>query len=154
MKLTNIATVRKSLKRLPTFKNTETHGITLPSSKSLSNRLLIVRGLSGIPVRIENLSDCDDTRRLQQALATPDGTRFDLGDAGTAMRFLTAFLPAAPASANSTVPPVCTSAPSVSSSMPSGASAPASSISALRAVRLSVSMARSLPAAKSPFPLP
>jgi 3-phosphoshikimate 1-carboxyvinyltransferase len=56
----------------------------------LSNRLLIVRGLSGIPVRIENLSDCDDTRRLQQALATPDGTRFDLGDAGTAMRFLTA----------------------------------------------------------------
>ena len=88
--------MRKSLKRLPIFKNTEVHGITLPSSKSLSNRLLIIRALSGTPVQIENLSDCDDTRRLQEVLATPDGTRFDLGDAGTAMRFLTAFFACRP----------------------------------------------------------
>lgn len=76
--------------------NTEVQGITLPPSKSLSNRLLIINALADKPALLENLSDCDDTRRLQEALATPDTARFDLGNAGTAMRFLTAFFACRP----------------------------------------------------------
>ncbi len=65
--------------------------ITLPASKSISNRLLILNALSENPGRIENLSASDDTRVLEKALATGGGT-IDIGHAGTAMRFLTAYL--------------------------------------------------------------
>jgi len=65
--------------------------ITLPSSKSISNRILIINSLSYSPYEIGNLSDSDDTRVMQSVLAS--GTNhFDIGHAGTAMRFLTAFL--------------------------------------------------------------
>lgn len=65
--------------------------IQLPSSKSISNRALILNALAYSPYDIQNLSDCDDTRVTVQALDS-NSTTFDIGAAGTAMRFLTAFL--------------------------------------------------------------
>lgn len=65
--------------------------INLPASKSISNRALILNALSYSPFEIENLSDCDDTRVLINVLNSND-YRFDVGAAGTSMRFLTAFL--------------------------------------------------------------
>ncbi|MEI6554559.1 MAG: 3-phosphoshikimate 1-carboxyvinyltransferase [Paludibacter sp.] len=65
--------------------------INLPASKSISNRALILNALAYSPYDIENLSDCDDTRVTVKALDS-NNTTFDIGAAGTAMRFLTAFL--------------------------------------------------------------
>lgn len=65
--------------------------IALPTSKSISNRALIINALSGGTCSFGNLSDCDDTQALIRALQTPHGT-IDIGAAGTAMRFLTAYL--------------------------------------------------------------
>ena len=65
--------------------------IKLPASKSISNRALIISALSYNPYPIHNLSDSDDTRVLVEALNS-NSNRFDIGHAGTAMRFLTAFL--------------------------------------------------------------
>lgn len=65
--------------------------ITLPSSKSISNRTLILNALSGCPQDIQNLSDCDDTEVLVKALGF-EKCDFDIKAAGTAMRFLTALL--------------------------------------------------------------
>lgn len=65
--------------------------INLPSSKSISNRALILNALAYSPHDIQNLSDCDDTRVTVKALDSND-TTFDIGAAGTSMRFLTAFL--------------------------------------------------------------
>ncbi len=82
----------------------------LPASKSISNRALVISALAcrgdadchGMlydATRLpENLSDCDDTKTLLQALAMLDGRSgkadvvIDIGAAGTAMRFLTALL--------------------------------------------------------------
>lgn len=63
--------------------------INIPGSKSESNRLLILQALFP-DLQIKNLSDSDDSRLLRNAL---DSTRttVDIGHAGTAMRFLTAF---------------------------------------------------------------
>lgn len=68
--------------------NSDTH-ITISGSKSESNRLLILQQLYP-DLQIENLSDSDDTYHLQEALFSDD-TIADVGHAGTAMRFLTAF---------------------------------------------------------------
>jgi 3-phosphoshikimate 1-carboxyvinyltransferase len=65
--------------------------IDLPASKSVSNRLLILNALAEAPGNLDNLSESDDTMVLQKALATGEGT-IDIGHAGTAMRFLTAYL--------------------------------------------------------------
>jgi len=65
--------------------------IELPSSKSISNRILIINSLSYSPYEIENLSDSDDTR-VMEAVLNANTNHFDIGHAGTAMRFLTAFL--------------------------------------------------------------
>ena len=65
--------------------------ITLPSSKSICNRALVINALAGGKTRIENLSDCDDTRVMVRALSEMPDT-IDIGAAGTAMRFLTAYL--------------------------------------------------------------
>lgn len=65
--------------------------VILPSSKSISNRILIINALSYSPWKIRNLSDSDDTRVLDDALSSNDNV-FDIGHAGTSMRFLTAFL--------------------------------------------------------------
>jgi len=65
--------------------------INLPASKSISNRALILNALAYSPYEIENLAVCDDTNVMVKALDSND-TLFDVGAAGTAMRFLTAFL--------------------------------------------------------------
>ena len=43
--------------------------ITLPSSKSISNRVLVINALSGSEFFPQNVSDCDDTRVMVRALA-------------------------------------------------------------------------------------
>lgn len=63
---------------------------TLPASKSISNRALIIDALSGHACRCANIAHCDDTDALRHALHTTADT-IDIGAAGTAMRFLTAF---------------------------------------------------------------
>lgn len=65
--------------------------INLPASKSISNRALIISALNYSPYPLHNLSDSDDTKVLEQALHS-NTNKFDIGHAGTAMRFLTAFL--------------------------------------------------------------
>lgn len=65
--------------------------INLPSSKSISNRALILNALAYSAYDVQNVSDCDDTRVMIRALNSND-TTFDIGAAGTSMRFLTAFL--------------------------------------------------------------
>lgn len=65
--------------------------IVLPGSKSVANRALIIHALSYSPYPIENLSDSDDTRVMEQVFNSNSNV-FDIGHAGTAMRFLTAFL--------------------------------------------------------------
>jgi len=65
--------------------------ISLPASKSISNRMLIINALSYSPYPIQNLSDCDDSVFMNQVLQS-NTNRFDIGHAGTAMRFLTAYL--------------------------------------------------------------
>jgi 3-phosphoshikimate 1-carboxyvinyltransferase len=70
---------------------TLTGSIALPGSKSVANRALIIHALSYSPYPIDNLSDSDDTRVMEQVFNSNTNC-FDIGHAGTAMRFLTAFL--------------------------------------------------------------
>jgi 3-phosphoshikimate 1-carboxyvinyltransferase len=65
--------------------------IRIPSSKSISNRMLILRSLAGSKAFLENLSDSDDTKVLAEALDN-ESDIIDVGHAGTSMRFLTAYL--------------------------------------------------------------
>ncbi|TKG92386.1 3-phosphoshikimate 1-carboxyvinyltransferase [Puteibacter caeruleilacunae] len=65
--------------------------INLPASKSICNRALIINALSYSPYDIQNISDSDDTKVMLNVLNSNTNT-FDIGHAGTAMRFLTAFL--------------------------------------------------------------
>jgi 3-phosphoshikimate 1-carboxyvinyltransferase len=65
--------------------------IQLPASKSISNRALIIYALSGGKNLPENLSDCDDTEVIIDALRyMPD--EINIKAAGTAMRFMSAYL--------------------------------------------------------------
>ncbi len=69
--------------------------IHLPGSKSISNRVLMIKALSGLNFSIKNLSDSDDTKHLQEALENIDANStglIDVGHAGTDMRFLTAYI--------------------------------------------------------------
>ena len=65
--------------------------VTLPASKSISNRALILNALSLSTNPITNLSDCEDTQVIIDAFNSNSNV-FDVKAAGTAMRFLTAFL--------------------------------------------------------------
>ena len=65
--------------------------VTLPASKSISNRALMIYALSGRKVLPTNLSDCDDTRVIVKALRD-NPYEIDIMAAGTAMRFMTALL--------------------------------------------------------------
>ena len=65
--------------------------IQLPASKSISNRALIIHALSKGDDVLSNLSDCDDTQVMIKAL-TEGNEVIDILAAGTAMRFLTAYL--------------------------------------------------------------
>ena len=69
--------------------------VDLPASKSISNRALIIHALSGGSTLPENLSDCDDTSVIIDALRTmPE--EINIKAAGTAMRFMTAYLSVTP----------------------------------------------------------
>jgi 3-phosphoshikimate 1-carboxyvinyltransferase len=63
--------------------------LTISGSKSESNRALVLQALFP-KIRIENLSDGDDTRYIQKGLEVNQGV-IDVRHAGTAMRFLTAY---------------------------------------------------------------
>lgn len=77
--------------RISANTNTISGSIKLPASKSISNRVLIINSLCFNPYPVQNLSDSDDTKVLFKALNS-NSNKFDIGHAGTAMRFLTAFL--------------------------------------------------------------
>jgi len=66
-------------------------GVDLPASKSISNRALIIYSLTGGNVLPRNLSDCDDTEVIINALRHMPET-INIKAAGTAMRFMTAYL--------------------------------------------------------------
>ena len=70
--------------------------ITLPASKSISNRALILHALSAGKILPANLSDCDDTFVTKRALEGGAQEVIDIMAAGTAMRFLTAYLSVTP----------------------------------------------------------
>jgi len=65
--------------------------IDLPSSKSISNRLLIIKALCKKKFLIKNLSESDDTILLKNALNSKEKT-INVSHAGTSFRFLTSFL--------------------------------------------------------------
>ncbi len=69
--------------------------IQLPASKSISNRVLIIHALANGSCTLGNLSDCDDTQVMIKALSG-DHKVIDILAAGTAMRFLTAYLSVTP----------------------------------------------------------
>ncbi|WP_411766584.1 3-phosphoshikimate 1-carboxyvinyltransferase [Winogradskyella sp. A3E31] len=65
------------------------NSIQITGSKSESNRLLLLKALYP-EVKIENLSNSDDSQLMQKALSSNDEL-IDIHHAGTAMRFLTAY---------------------------------------------------------------
>jgi len=69
--------------------------IELPSSKSISNRVLMIRALCDHAFAIENLSTANDTVLLNQLLLkikrSKESTSLEIEDAGTPFRLLTAF---------------------------------------------------------------
>ncbi len=68
--------------------------INLPGSKSISNRVLLIKAISGLSFSIQNISDSDDTKALVKAFRDIEKGKsiIDIGHAGTDMRFLTAYL--------------------------------------------------------------
>ena len=69
--------------------------VSVPYSKSISNRLLIIRHLSDSKAEIKNLSSSDDTIMLQnfiQSIANKTNNSFYCKNAGTTLRFLLALL--------------------------------------------------------------
>ena len=73
--------------------------IELPSSKSISNRWLVLNHISGYPFVLRNLSTADDTQLLQTLLGQlrrGTTTHFHCHNAGTVARFLLALLAVTP----------------------------------------------------------
>ena len=81
--------------------------ITLPASKSESNRALMIAAYGGFAPDFQNLSDSNDTKVLNEALACLDfmprtvpcwndmptkASFIDIADCGTAARFMTTYL--------------------------------------------------------------
>ncbi len=64
--------------------------INLPASKSISNRALILNAFYHNSIKLHNLSLADDTQLMNWALYTNE-TKLNLKNAGTCMRFLTAY---------------------------------------------------------------
>lgn len=65
--------------------------IALEGSKSITNRVYMIRALSQQPFEIFNASGSDDSKTLLQLLQQKEGV-LDAGHAGTTFRFLTAYL--------------------------------------------------------------
>ena len=89
--------------------------IRLPASKSISNRMLLLSTLSGDKISLANVAECDDTIAMRASLSqttlstsptlhpidriaplkgNDEAAIIDIGAAGTAMRFLTAYFAA------------------------------------------------------------
>lgn len=68
--------------------------ISLPASKSICNRVLTIVALSDGVGDVYNVSDCDDTNAIINAITMHQkGEKYiNIGAAGTAMRFMTAML--------------------------------------------------------------
>lgn len=64
--------------------------VQLPASKSESNRALLIQALSTEKITLHNLSEANDTVLLQRLLKSPE-KELNAEDAGTVMRFLTAY---------------------------------------------------------------
>ena len=64
--------------------------IHICGSKSQSNRMLVLRAVTGAGLTIDNLSDSDDTVSMQNLVSSCADT-VDIGHAGTTMRFGTAY---------------------------------------------------------------
>ena len=69
--------------------------IALPMSKSISNRALLIAALCEGEPQVLHLAWCDDTAVMVDALSR-DGGDINVGAAGTAMRFLTAYFACRP----------------------------------------------------------
>jgi 3-phosphoshikimate 1-carboxyvinyltransferase len=65
--------------------------IRLAASKSESNRALIIHALTGFASTLKNVSEARDTQTMLRLLNATDATTADVLDAGTTMRFLTAY---------------------------------------------------------------
>lgn len=65
--------------------------ITLSGSKSISNRVLLIRAICGQHFDINNVSDSDDSVAMDTLLKSEE-TILDAHHAGTTFRFLTAYL--------------------------------------------------------------
>ena len=74
--------------------NTKLNGrVQLESSKSISNRILIIRALARQDFKINNLSSADDTTLMRKIIKNyKEQNEIDCHHAGTTLRFLTAFL--------------------------------------------------------------
>jgi 3-phosphoshikimate 1-carboxyvinyltransferase len=81
------------LRSIQIYKNSHpgVSSLVLPASKSESNRALILAALAGNLQIIGNLSTARDTQTLDRLLKSTEVT-LDVIDAGTTMRFLTAYL--------------------------------------------------------------
>ncbi|MPR32011.1 3-phosphoshikimate 1-carboxyvinyltransferase [Salmonirosea aquatica] len=64
--------------------------IRLAASKSECNRALIINALTGFKSDLSNISEARDSQTMQRLLASSDSVA-DVIDAGTTMRFLTAY---------------------------------------------------------------
>lgn len=70
--------------------------VNLPASKSISNRALTIAAMAD-GCSIGNIADCDDTNAMRRALLTQSAqANVNIGAAGTAMRFLTAYFASQP----------------------------------------------------------
>ncbi len=71
------------------IQNIQPKDLVISGSKSETNRLLLLQALFS-KIKIENLSDADDTVLMKKALQSQESI-IDIHHAGTAMRFLTAY---------------------------------------------------------------
>lgn len=75
--------------------------IDLPASKSICNRAIVIQHVlkhinHGIIPTIKNLADADDTTLILQGISTANNQTFHVKNAGTVLRFLTAYFAATP----------------------------------------------------------
>lgn len=65
--------------------------VVLTASKSIANRLLMIQALCVESFEIENLAKAKDTQTLNEILSNKPSKTWDVGPAGTTMRFLCAY---------------------------------------------------------------
>lgn len=76
---------------ISSIKKLHSSSIRLPRSKSESNRMLIIQALSHHPLHLEALSNARDTQIMQGLLDQPAESIWNVQDAGTVCRFMTAY---------------------------------------------------------------